>query len=91
MHVLGQICFTKFFLYLMFSLLCHAPLCTALWDEGYAAIDIITTLFRVCKNADIADRKKLVFIKEIGFTHMRISDGVDSLLQINGLLSRYVA
>lgn len=59
-----------------------------LWDQGYAAIDIIGTLFRICKNTDIPEKQKLSFIKEIGFTHMRIADGVGSLLQLCGLTSR---
>lgn len=59
-----------------------------LHNDGYAAIDIISTLFRVCKNAEIEERKKLAFIKEIGFAHMRIGDGNDSLLQLTGLAAR---
>ena len=31
---------------------------------------------------------KLEFIKEIGFCHMRILDGLDSLLQLSGLLAK---
>jgi hypothetical protein len=30
-------------------------------------------------------------LQEIGFTHMRISDGVNSLLQLTGLCSRLCA
>mmetsp|Transcript_12052 Transcript_12052/g.23212 ORF Transcript_12052/g.23212 Transcript_12052/m.23212 type:complete len:323 (-) Transcript_12052:149-1117(-) len=59
-----------------------------IWNEGYSAIDIIGTLFRVTKTADIHPKVLLAFIKEIGFTHMRISEGLDSKLQITGLLSR---
>lgn len=62
-----------------------------LWHAGYAGIDIIGTIFRVCKNLPnnvITDRVKLFFIREIGFTHMRIADGIDSLLQLTGLLGR---
>jgi len=59
-----------------------------LWDNGYAAIDIIGTFFRVAKTMEIPEKKKLSFIKEIGFTHMRIADGVSSFLQLSGLLSR---
>jgi replication factor C subunit 2/4 len=59
-----------------------------LTDQGYAAIDLIGTLFRVCKNSDIPDKKKLLYIKEISYTHMRIADGVDSPLQLAGLLAR---
>jgi len=59
-----------------------------IWSEGYSAIDIIGTLFRVTKTADLHPKILLEFIKEIGFTHMRISEGLDSKLQITGLLSR---
>ncbi|EDV22474.1 uncharacterized protein TRIADDRAFT_28707, partial [Trichoplax adhaerens] len=59
-----------------------------LWQLGYSPIDIITNIFRVCKNYDMPEYLKLEFIKEIGFTHMRIVEGIDSLLQLSGLLSR---
>lgn len=59
-----------------------------LWEQGYAAIDIVGTLFRVTKTAQIPERTKLQFIKEISFTHMKIADGVNSLLQLTGLCGR---
>ena len=31
---------------------------------------------------------KLNFIKEIGFCHMRVLDGLDSLLQMSGLIAK---
>ena len=31
---------------------------------------------------------KLEFIKEIGFCHMRVLDGLDSLLQMTGLVAK---
>ena len=34
---------------------------------------------------------QLEFIKEIGFTHMRIADGVETLLQLTGLCARLCA
>lgn len=58
-------------------------LCSHLhFPQGYAAVDIVGTLFRVCKTAEISDPKKLVFIREIGMAHLRISDGCNSLLQL---------
>lgn len=61
----------------------------ALWNSGYAASDIIGTIFRVTKaHPDMDEGVLLEFIREIGFTHMRIADGVDSLLQLLGLVSR---
>ena len=59
-----------------------------LWKMGYSAVDIITNIFRVCKNLEMAEYLKLEFIKEIGYTHMRIIEGVSSLLQMTGLLAR---
>lgn len=60
----------------------------SLYDLGYSATDIITTLFRVIKNYDMPEYLKLEFIRETGFAHMRISDGVGSLLQLSGLLAK---
>lgn len=60
-----------------------------LWSSGYSASDIIGTIFRVTKaHKDLPEGLLLEFIREIGFTHMRIADGVDSLLQLLGLISR---
>lgn len=59
-----------------------------LYDLGYSPTDIITTLFRIIKNYDMAEFLKLEFLKETGFAHMRICDGVGSLLQLSGLLAK---
>jgi len=59
-----------------------------LWGLGYSAEDIITNIFRVCKNLDIAEFLKLEFLKEIGYSHMDIIKGNQSLLQMSGLLAR---
>lgn len=60
-----------------------------LWRSGYSALDIIGTVFRVCKALPMDDETlKLEFIKEIGATHMGIADGVTSMLQIHGLVAR---
>ncbi|XP_063873514.1 replication factor C subunit 2-like [Scylla paramamosain] len=59
-----------------------------LWKLGYASEDIISIIFRVCKNTDMAEFLKLEFIKEIGYTHMRIVQGTSSLLQLSGLLAK---
>lgn len=59
-----------------------------LWRLGYAAEDIIGNIFRVCRQIDINERLKLLFIREIGETHMKIVDGLNSLLQMTGLLAR---
>ncbi len=63
-----------------------------LWTKGYSAIDLVTTMFRVVKTFDdLNDHEKLMYFKEIGFTHMRVLEGVNSKLQVSGLLSRLAA
>uniref|UniRef100_A0A9L0JMF6 Replication factor C subunit 2 n=1 Tax=Equus asinus TaxID=9793 RepID=A0A9L0JMF6_EQUAS len=59
-----------------------------LWHLGYSPEDIIGNIFRVCKTFQMAEYLKLEFIKEIGYTHVKIADGVNSLLQMAGLLAR---
>nr|CAD7610792.1 unnamed protein product [Timema genevievae] len=59
-----------------------------MWKLGYAAEDIIGNIFRVCKTLEMDSMLKLAFMKEIGHTHLRIVDGVNSLLQMTGLLAR---
>ncbi|ESR53799.1 Replication factor C subunit 2 [Citrus sinensis] len=59
-----------------------------LYDLGYSPTDIITTLFRIIKNYEMAEHLKLEFMKEAGFAHMRICDGVGSYLQLCGLLAK---
>ncbi|XP_018572425.1 replication factor C subunit 2 [Anoplophora glabripennis] len=59
-----------------------------LWNLGYAAEDIIKNIFRVCKNMDMEEPLKLAFIKEIGLTHQKISEGLCTLVQMSGLLAR---
>ncbi|KAL8290087.1 hypothetical protein RQP46_003026 [Phenoliferia psychrophenolica] len=60
-----------------------------LWKQGYAAVDIVVTLFRVTKGMDaLAEYMKLEFIKEIGFSHMRILEGCATVVQLGALLAR---
>ncbi len=59
-----------------------------LWKLGYSSEDLITSVFRVCKSQQMDEYLKLEFIKEIGFTHMKICSGVNSLLQMTGLISK---
>jgi replication factor C subunit 2/4 len=61
----------------------------ALHNSGYASTDIITTLFRVTRTkSDFPEPLKLEFIREIGFTHMRISEGLNTQLQLCGCIAR---
>ncbi|KAF9245736.1 P-loop containing nucleoside triphosphate hydrolase protein [Melanogaster broomeanus] len=60
-----------------------------LWEQGYSAVDIVVTIFRVTKTFDeLPEYTKLEYIKEIGFTHMRILEGVGTIIQLGGLLAR---
>ncbi|KAI5294387.1 replication factor C subunit 4 [Ascosphaera acerosa] len=60
-----------------------------LWDLGYSSHDIISTMFRVTKTIPtLSEHSKLEFIKEIGFTHMRILEGVQTLVQLSGCVAR---
>jgi replication factor C subunit 2/4 len=61
-----------------------------LWKLGYSAEDIINVIFRVCKTAQMPEYVKLEYIKLIGLTHARISQGLNSLLQLNALLAKFV-
>ena len=62
---------------------------TKLHNLGYSASDIIGTVFKVTKaHETLPEGVKLEFLREIGFTHMRISNGVNTLLQLLGLVSR---
>jgi replication factor C subunit 2/4 len=60
----------------------------ALWKLGYSASDIIGTIFKVCKAMDMPEALKLEYLRLVGFTHMRISDGLNSQLQLLGLVGR---
>ncbi|XP_029912412.1 replication factor C subunit 2 [Myripristis murdjan] len=59
-----------------------------LWALGYSPEDIIGNIFRVCKTYQMPEYLKLEFIKEIGYTHMKVAEGVGSLLQMAGLIAR---
>lgn len=59
-----------------------------LWRLGYAAEDIIGNIFRVCKRVSINEKMRLAFIKEIGQMHMKVVDGLNTLLQMSGLLAK---
>ncbi|KAK5256474.1 replication factor C subunit 4 [Cryomyces antarcticus] len=60
-----------------------------LWDLGYSCHDIISTMFKVTKSIpSLSEHAKLEFIKEIGFTHMRILEGVQTFLQLSGCVAR---
>lgn len=55
---------------------------------GYAAEDVVSNVFRVCKTLDAPEELRLAFIREIGETHVRVADGLSSPLQLAALLAR---
>lgn len=58
-------------------------------DQGYSAIDIIQTIFRVTRGMQIEKEiVKLNMLREIGLVHMRMAEGVSSPLQLAALTSR---
>lgn len=59
-----------------------------LWDQGYAASDIIGTVFRVVRTFEMNEQLKLFMIREVGFVQMRIADGVTTRLQLLGLCAK---
>jgi len=59
-----------------------------LWKMGYSGEDIITNIFRVVKTHDMNEFQKLEFIKLIAETHLRIVQGINSLLQLSALVAR---
>ncbi|KAJ9622388.1 replication factor C subunit 4 [Taxawa tesnikishii (nom. ined.)] len=60
-----------------------------LWDLGYSTHDIVSTMFKVTKTIpSLSEHAKLEFIKEIGFTHMRILEGVQTYLQLSGCIAK---
>jgi len=61
---------------------------SGLLSKGYSTLDLISIIFRVIKSFDMNEQLKLNWIQHIGFTHARIADGLDSELQLKGLLEK---
>ncbi|XP_021196038.2 replication factor C subunit 2 [Helicoverpa armigera] len=55
---------------------------------GYAAEDIVSNMFRVCKTLEAGEGARLALVREVGLTHLRVADGLGSPLQLAGLLAR---
>jgi len=60
-----------------------------LYKAGYSSMDIINTLFKVVKNFDnsMIEYVKLEYIKEVSFVHTRVLQGVNSIVQLSGLVA----
>lgn len=59
-----------------------------LWQHGYSASDIIGTIFKVCRVHDMPEPTKLEFLRIIGFSHMRIAEGMATLTQLLGCIAQ---
>ena len=58
-------------------------------DLGYSSHDIISTMFKVTKSIpSLSEHTKLEFIREIGFAHMRILEGMQTYLQLAGCVAK---
>lgn len=56
--------------------------------SGYSPTDVIQTLFKVTRSYNMPEPEKLEFMREIGFSHMRISEGLNTQLQLLGCITR---
>ena len=60
-----------------------------LWGLGYSCHDIVSTMFRVTKTVPgLSEHARLEFIREIGFCHMRVLEGVQTLVQLLGCVAK---
>ena len=62
---------------------------TELWDLGYSSHDIVSSMFRVTKTMPgLSEHARLEFIREIGFCHMRVLEGMQTLVQLWGCVAK---
>ena len=55
----------------------------------YSSHDIISSMFKVTKTIpSLSEHTKLEFVREIGFTHMRILEGMQTYLQLAGCVAK---
>lgn len=55
------------------------------WTSHIGNFQLVTDGYLIFS---LAEYTKLEFIKEIGWTHMRILEGVGTLVQLSGLIAR---
>ena len=69
-----------------------AKLMGEMWKSGYAALDVVTTVFKVLKaHARLSEPLKMELLQLLSATHMRIIDGVTTLVQMHGLCAKIAA
>ena len=60
-----------------------------LWEGGYSCHDIVSSMFRVTKSMPgLSEQGRLEFIREIGFCHMRVLEGLQTLVQLSGVVAK---
>ncbi|KAL4715353.1 hypothetical protein ACJJTC_015124 [Scirpophaga incertulas] len=55
---------------------------------GYAAEDILSNVFRVCKTLEVSEEIRLALVREVGKTQLNAARGLHSQLQLAALLAR---
>jgi len=63
---------------------------THLYKLGYCTEDIVSSMFRVVKSYQMPEYIKLEYLKQIGIAQIRIVQGVNSMLQMKGLISHFI-
>lgn len=61
-----------------------------LFKLGYCTEDIISSMFRVVKIFNMPEFTKLEYLKQIGIVQIRVVQGVNSILQLRGLISHFI-
>lgn len=61
-----------------------------LYKLGYCTEDVISSMFRVVKNYKMPEYIKLEYLKLIGIVQLRVIQGINSMLQMKGLISNFV-
>ena len=60
-----------------------------LWGLGYSANDVVSTMFKVAKGMPgLGEAVRLDVVREIGWCHMRVLEGVQTLAQLSGCVAR---
>jgi len=59
-----------------------------LFELGYSTEDLIINMNRIIKTLDFTEPVKAAFLEEIGRTHVLVSQGLTTLLQLSALLAR---
>lgn len=69
----------------------EAEKCLAhLYSLGYCTEDIVSSMFRVVKSFNMPEFTKLEYLKQIGIAQIRVVQGLNSMLQMKGLISHFI-